>query len=201
MMTLKDKLKIIYHVAVRRDVLGPLGISKFGAVGTGAVIYRPEVLDRNAKNVTIGEGTTILTGSRIQLYPVGEEIPKIVFGRKCYIGYHNTFLAAADIIIGDEVLMASNILISSENHSTDPESPIPYMDQPLRAKPVHIGDGTWLGERVMVMPGVTIGKKCVIGGGSVVTKDIPDFCIAVGSPARVVKAYDFEKHKWVTVAR
>ena len=200
-MSLIDTLKMLYHVVVRRDVLGPFGISKFGSVGAGAIIYRPEVLDRNTKNVYVGAGTTILTGSRIQLYPVEGNMPKIVFGEKCYIGYHNTFLAAADIAIGNEVLMASNILISSENHSTDPESDTSYMDQPLKTGPVHIGDGVWLGERVMVMPGVTIGKKCVIGGGSVVTRDIPDYCIAVGSPARVVKTYDFDKHEWVAVSR
>ena len=199
-MSLIDTLKMLYHIVVRRDVLGPFGISKFGSVGAGAIIYRPEVLDHNTKNVYVGAGTTILTGSRIQLYPVEGNMPKIVFGEKCYIGYHNTFLAAADIAIGNEVLMASNILISSENHSTDPESNAPYMDQPLKASPVHIGDGTWLGERVMVMSGVTIGKKCVIGGGSVVTRDIPDYCIAVGSPARVEKTYDFDKRDWVAVA-
>lgn len=200
-MSLTDTLKMFYHVVVRRDVLGPLGISKFGSVGAGAIIYHPEVLDRNTKNVYVGTGTTILTGSRIQLYPLEGNMPKIVFGENCYIGYHNSFLAAADIVIGNEVLMASNILISSENHSTNPESDTPYMDQPLKASPVYIGDGTWLGERVMVMSGVSIGKKCVIGGGSVVTRDIPDYCIAVGSPARVVKAYDFDKHEWVAVAR
>lgn len=200
-MSLTDTLKMFYHVVVRRDVLGPLGISKFGSVGAGAIIYRPEVLDRNTKNVYVGTGTTILTGSRIQLYPLEGNMPKIVFGENCYIGYHNSFLAAADIVIGNEVLMASNILISSENHSTNPESDTPYMDQPLKASPVYIGDGTWLGERVMVMSGVSIGKKCVIGGGSVVTRDIPDYCIAVGSPARVMKAYDFDKHEWVAVAR
>lgn len=200
-MSFTDTLKKIYHVMVRRDVLGPIGLTKFGSVGKGAVLYRPEVLDRNTKNVFVGEGTTILMGSRIQLYPVDGKMPKIVFGERCYIGYHNTFLAAADIVIGDEVLMASNILISSENHSTDPESPIPYMDQPLKAAPVRIGDGTWLGERVMVMPGVTIGMKCVIGGGSVVTKDVSDYSIAVGSPARVVKTYDFDRHEWVRVQR
>ena len=200
-MSLANTLKRFYHVVLRRDVLGPLGISKFGSVGAGAIIYRPEVLDRNTKNVYVGSGTTILTGSRIQLFSAEGEMPKIVIGDKCYIGYHNTFLAAADSVIGNEVLMASNILISSENHSTNPESDTPYMDQPLKASPVHIGDGTWLGERVMVMSGVSIGIKCVIGGGSVVTRDIPDYCIAVGSPARVVKAYDFDKHEWVAVAR
>lgn len=49
----------------------------------------------------------------------------------------------------------------------------------------------------MVMPGVTIGKKCVIGAGAIVTKDIPDYSIAVGNPARVIKEYDFEEHEWI----
>lgn len=193
-------LKKIYHVVIRRDVLGPFRMSKLGYAGKGSILYRPEILDRrNAKRVYLGDGTIIFSGSRIQLFPVNGVVPKIVFGDNCYIGYHNTFLAGADIIIGDDVLMASNILVSSENHSTDPESPIPYMSQPLKALPVCIGDGTWLGERVMVMSGVTIGKKCVIGGGSIVTKNIPDYSMAVGSPARVIKTYDFDKHKWVEV--
>ena len=70
------------------------------------------------------------------------------------------------------------------------------MDQPLNSKAINIGDGCWLGEKVCVLPGVTIGKKCIIGAGSIVTKSIPDFSIAVGNPAKVIKKYNFETHKW-----
>lgn len=196
-MSLTAKLKKIYHVVVRRDVLGPIGTSKFGEVGQRATIYRPEVLDRNTKNVFVGEGTTILAHSRIQLYPTDGVLPRITFGKDCYISYHNTFLAGGNITLGDGVLMASNILVSSENHSTDPEAGAYYMDQPIKCADVSIGDGTWLGERAMVMAGVHIGKWCVIGGGSIVTHDVPDYSIAVGSPARVIKTYDFERHEWV----
>ena len=97
------------------------------------------------------------------------------------------------------MLIASNVLISSENHGTDPESDIPYSGQPLLSAPVFIGEGCWIGERVMILPGVTIGKKCIIGAASVVTKDVPDYCIALGSPAKVVKKYNFETHEWERV--
>ena len=73
------------------------------------------------------------------------------------------------------------------------------MSQPLIGKKVTIGDGCWIGEKVIVLPGVTIGEKSVIGGGSVVTKDVPSYAIAVGNPARVIKKYNFETHKWENV--
>ena len=90
-------------------------------------------------------------------------------------------------------------MISSENHGMDPESEKSYMRQPLVSKPVSIGDGCWIGEKVCILPGVTIGKKCVIGAGSVVTKSIPDYSIAVGNPAKVVKQYNFETQHWEKV--
>lgn len=58
------------------------------------------------------------------------------------------------------------------------------------AAPVTIGDDCWIGGNVTIMPGVTIGKGCTIGAGSVVTKDIPEFSVAIGSPAKVVKKVD-----------
>ena len=120
---------------------------------------------------------------------------KIEIGKHCYIGYKFTVLTGANIKIGDNVLMASNVTITSENHGMDPESEIPYMDQPLICKPVSIGDGTWIGQNVTILPGVDIGKKCVIAAGSVVTKSVPDYCVAAGVPAKVVKRYEHKKMK------
>ena len=73
------------------------------------------------------------------------------------------------------------------------------MDYVLRRKsvetayPITIGEDTWLGGGVVVCPGVTIGKRCVIRAGSVVTKDIPDDCVAAGNPARVIRKMNNEK--------
>ena len=60
---------------------------------------------------------------------------------------------------------------------------------------VQIGEGSWLGENVCVM-GVSIGKHCVVGANSVVTKDFPDYCVIVGAPAKIIKRYCFEQQKW-----
>ncbi len=73
------------------------------------------------------------------------------------------------------------------------------MDQPLILGNVKIGEGCWLGENVLVLPGKKIGKKCIIGAGAVVSHDIPDYSLAVGNPARVVKKYDFVEHQWKSV--
>lgn len=62
-----------------------------------------------------------------------------------------------------------------------------------------IDDGTWLGTNVVIVGNVHVGKHCVIGANSVVTKDIPDYSVAAGIPAKVIKRYDFEKEEWVRV--
>ena len=87
--------------------------------------------------------------------------------------------------------------ITDQNHGyEDVSRPISQQSQPERA--VVIGDGSWLGYGTVVLPGVTIGKHVVIGANSVVTHNIPDYSVAVGSPARVVRRYDAEVG-WVTV--
>jgi len=64
---------------------------------------------------------------------------------------------------------------------------------------VHIGEGTWLGTNVVIVGSISVGKQCVIGANSVVTKDIPDYSVAVGIPAKVIKRYDFEQQQWVKI--
>jgi lipopolysaccharide O-acetyltransferase len=71
--------------------------------------------------------------------------------------------------------------------------------QQLQTGPITIGEGCWIGQNVIVLPDVNIGDKCVIGANSVVTKDIPSYSIAVGMPAKVIKKYNFELHRWVKV--
>ena len=181
----------------RPSRIGKKEMKKFGKFGMGSVICLPWISDCNQSHVYIGEQSMILANSRIQLFPNSRCVePYIYIGNHCYLGYGLTLLAGADIRIGDEVLIASDVLITSLNHGMNPESDIPYMDQALTCSSVSIDDGTWLGEKVCILPGVHIGKKCVIGAGSVVTKSIPDYSIAAGNPARVIKQYNFQKHQW-----
>lgn len=184
---------------IKRDIVSIMTTSRFKKFGVGSVLYRPLYIDRNRERISIGNNTTILTGARIELYPEVREKDiccTITIKDDCYLGYNLTILAGANIIIENGVLMASDILISSENHSTDPEAEFYYMDQPLKCAPITIKEGSWIGQRVIILSGVTIGKKSIIGAGSIVTSDIPDYSLAVGSPAKVIKKYNFETHEW-----
>lgn len=179
----------------------PWYYKQFAHIGHGSRVWYPCITNRKTRaSMVIGENSQILQNSRIWCYEQDNlPKPRIQIGDHCYLGYHLSILAGADVTIDDWVLMASDILITTESHGMDPESPTYYMDQPLTVAPVHIKSGCWIGEKVVIMPGVTIGEKCIIGVGSIVTKDIPDYCIAVGNPAKVIKKYDFDTHEWVRV--
>ena len=126
-----------------------------------------------------------------------QEKPSLRIGNGCFFGYRLCILVGADIAIGDNVLVASDVTITSENHGMNPESDLPYMKQNITVKPVTIGNNCWIGERTLILPGVRIGEGCIVGGGSVVTKDIPSYSIAIGNPAHVIKHYDFQRHEWI----
>lgn len=89
--------------------------------------------------------------------------------------------------IGNDVMMGPEVVIYTSGHKTD------RIDIPMRlqggteVKPVTIGNDVWIGRRAIIMPGVIIGNGCIIGAGAIVTKDIPDYCVATGVPARIVK--------------
>ena len=168
----------------------------FGSLGSNCFIGRHSYY-QNKHNMYIGNDTTIFSNARIQsLEAIVDKPPKITIGNHCYIGYYFTILAGADVTIENNVLIASHVIITSENHSVDPESNIPYMDQSLIVSPVVIKEGAWIGEKAIILPGVTVGKKSVIGGGSVVTKNVPDYTMVAGNPAKIIKQYNFDLHKW-----
>ncbi len=110
---------------------------------------------------------------------------KIQIGAHTYIN-RNTFIDAALLItIGRHSAIGPNCYITDHDHGT--ELGLPPLAQPLVSKPTRIGNRVWLGANVTVLKGVTIGADAVVGAGSVVTKDIPERAIAVGTPARVIR--------------
>lgn len=121
--------------------------------------------------------------------------PTLKLGEGTVIGNFNHIYATQSIVIENYVLTADKVYISDNLHGYDnPE--IPILQQPIRQiGEVRIGEGSWLGENVCVI-GASIGKHCTIGANSVVTHDIPDYCVAVGAPARVIKQYNFETKQW-----
>lgn len=116
---------------------------------------------------------------------------------KCDYGYQTTIgartfanwglilLDVARISIGDDVQIGPNVQLLTATH---PLEPGPRRDKWEAAEPITIGDNVWLGGGVIVCPGVTIGADTVVGAGSVVTRDLPPRVLAVGSPARVIRA-------------
>jgi lipopolysaccharide O-acetyltransferase len=133
----------------------------------------------------------IVTAYRGQTYA-----PGITIGNNVTIGNRFSALSAAPITIRDDCLLASDILITSENHGMDPENHASYADNPLTAAPVSIGKGCWIGEKVVILPGVSLGEKCIVAAGAVVNRSFPAYTLIGGIPARALKSYDFENHCW-----
>lgn len=105
-------------------------------------------------------------------------------GRRFFANFNFTVLDEAPVTVGDDCFIGPNVSIYTACHSTDP---IERNSRREWARPVNIGDNVWIGGSVTILPGVTIGSNVTIGAGSVVVKDIPDGCVAVGNPCRVVK--------------
>ena len=106
---------------------------------------------------------------------------------------------AGSIVIENDVLIGPQVSIIDHNHGMDPNIQGGYSKQSLIIKDIRIMEGVWIGQRVCILPGVTIGAHSIIGANSVVTHDIAPYTIAVGSPARVMKKWDNEKKDWIVV--
>jgi len=174
---------------------------KFASFGNRSLIMWKPTTIFNEQYISIGDDTLIGPGVALSagMVPGQECISKVVvsIGDRCLIGRGSGIVGHFSIEIGNDVWTGHHVYITDQNHGyEDVTRPISQQSQPER--PVVIGDGSWLGHGAVILPGVTIGKHVVIGANSVVTKDIPDFSVAVGSPARVIRQYD-ETLGWVNV--
>lgn len=164
-------------------------------------VIKPLILN-NPEYINLNNYVRIKQGARIECYDKFANktlFPELSIGEKVIIGYNFSCLVADKVVIGKNTILASNVLITSENHGMNPETETPYYEQPLSVGAVSIGEGCWIGEKAIILPNVNIGKKCVVAAGSIVTKDIPDYCIAAGIPAKVIKKYDFKKKEWASI--
>ena len=117
----------------------------------------------------------------------------IEVGKNFFANYNCTILDVAKVKIGDNCQMAPNVAIYTAGHPIHPATRNSLYEY---GKPVTIGDNVWIGGNTVLCPGVRVGSNVVIGAGSVVTKDLPDWCIAAGNPCRVIrKITDADKRK------
>lgn len=147
-------------------------------------------------NCFIGPDSKLLCGNKYFSNIVEQKLyPSLKIGNNFHATRKLEIQCRGCITIGNEVLIASNVFIIDYNHGVDATT-INYLDNPLDVKQVTIEDGVWIGNNVIILPGVSIGTKSIIGAGSVVTKNIPPYCIAVGNPARIIKKWNAEIHQW-----
>jgi acetyltransferase-like isoleucine patch superfamily enzyme len=166
---------------------------RFGAFGEGSILAFPLGALYNEHYIQIGSRTMI--GPYVSLsagMAPGQDMvtnPVVRIGDRTLIGRGSHIVGHFSVDIGDDIQTGPYVYITDQNHVyTDPD--VPIGKQWPADVPVSIGSGSWLGTGVIVLPGANIGRNVVVGAGSVVTGDLPDHCVAVGSPARVVKLYE-----------
>ncbi len=128
----------------------------------------------------IGEGTRITAPFNL----VASENLRI--GKNVYIGGNMLGMCRGGIDIEDDVMIAANVSLISNNHDL-------YDRSVLTCRPVRICKGAWIGAGAQIMPGVRVGRYAVVGAGSIVTKDVEDYQVVVGNPAKAIRTLDKER--------
>ncbi len=179
-----------------RNTLYTLWIGNFvGHVGEHSIIRRPCCLQgEGQKNITIGNNTIINGNSVLGCWvKCGDQSfpnASISIGDNCCIGEYNHITAINKITIGDGLLTGRYVIISDNSHGvlSEEDALIEPVKRRLISKgEVVIGDNVWLGDKVAVLSGVKIGDNVIVAANAVVTKDIPDNCMAAGVPAKIIK--------------
>lgn len=169
----------------------------FQKLGAGASVFRPFRID-GGNGISLGPKTIFQRGAWLYCCGANGRTASLTIGSGCVFGYNNHIAAVGRIVIGDNVLTANNVYISDNIHGYE-DTALPIMQQPVKFKrEVIIGDGSWIGENACII-GAHIGKNCVIGANAVVTSDIPDYSVAVGVPAVIIKQFDQHSKQWVTI--
>lgn len=140
--------------------------------------------------ISIGDDCCFGFDLYLTAWKIGEDDPLIVFGKNCSIGSWNHISASNQIIIGDGLLTGKWVTIVDNSHGeTDFESlhTRPWLRPIVSKGPIIIGKNVWIGDKATILPNVTIGDGAVIAANSVVTKDVPAYCVVGGNPAKIIK--------------
>ncbi|MFT3932119.1 MAG: acyltransferase [Chitinophagaceae bacterium] len=160
-----------------------------------------------------GKGTRFFSRARIDTMPfsvfetgdnctiedftfVNNAVGLVKLGESVFIGAMNVIIGP--ITFGNHIMTAQNVVMSGLNHGFN-DVTVGFRYQPCTTAMITIGDGSWIGANSVITAGVSVGKYCVIAAGSVVTKNVPDYSIAAGNPAKVIKQFNHETKEWQRV--
>jgi acetyltransferase-like isoleucine patch superfamily enzyme len=169
----------------------------FKSFGKGSVIQKPLLLSY-PKYITVGKNCLIRKNIRlepVEAYGNENYYPNIIIGNNTSIEQNCHIVSAKKVNIGNNVTISAFVFITDLDHGHELID-THILNQPISVKETSIGDYSFVGIGAKVMAGVKIGKQCIIGANSVVTKDIPDYSVVVGIPARIIKRYNFDTKAW-----
>ena len=167
--------------------------NRFNQIGNHTIVFDPMRID-NPHSISLHDNIFISNGSWL----IGNSNKKetLIVHDGVNVGNHVHIVALSCVEIEKSVLIADKVFITDSTHTYENIN-FPIKDQCMKeVAKVIIGEGSWIGENVCVL-GCSIGRHCVIGAGTIVTHDIPDYSVAVGNPAQVIKKYDLKKEKWI----
>ncbi|MFV9504550.1 MAG: acyltransferase [Oscillochloridaceae bacterium umkhey_bin13] len=156
-------------------------------LGAGVYLDHGSYLHACPGGISIGAGSFVMKNAILHVYNF-RDLPQagIRIGARSLIGEACILRGQGGITIGDDVYLGTLVQILAVNHVfADPYRPI--SQQGITAQGITIGDGSWIGSGAIILDGVTLGRNVVVGAGALVTKDLPDYCVAVGNPARIVR--------------
>lgn len=184
----------IFIKAILKKLFYCLNAKKFKAFPKSSVFIKPDIITGH-EFIQIGENVVFQSMAWLLALKQDNIEPKLIVEEGSIIGRFAHIVALRKVSIGKNVLMADKVYISDNIHEYK-DITKPIMHQPILFKSeVEIGENSWIGENVSII-GAKIGKHCVIGANAVVSKDIPDYTIAVGSPAKVIKKFNHDTKEW-----
>lgn len=171
---------------------------EFNYFGERSSLFKPRSI-QGLKYIDIGSFTTLMPDAWLLALKIDESTPKLIISDYCYIGHSAHIVAVKKVVIEDSVLIADKVYISDNLHCFDVID-IPIIEQKVKFhREVLIKKGAWVGENVCII-GAVVGCNSVVAANSVVTKDVPDFCVVAGAPAKIIKRYCHESQSWKKVS-
>ena len=198
-----DAIRAGWQRIERLATIGPRSrrARSFRRFGDGSAICFPVAALYGEEYIELGEGCIIgpycSLSAGVMPGHVLDHSPVVTIGDRVLIGKGSGIVGHHSVEIGDDVFTGHHVYITDANHGYEDIS-LPIGQQFAPTRPVRIGSGSWLGHGTVVLPGAHIGRNVAVGAGSVVTGSLPDFSVAVGNPARVIRRY-VEGDGWVRV--